>query len=1168
MAQANADRNMLFGVLALQMDFITRDQLVAAMQAWVNEKGKPLGQILREQRVLPDDIYTLLEALVQKHLALHGNDPEKSLAAVSSAASLRQDLKQVADADVQASLGHVGKTRKQEGADPYATMAGALPPSVASGQRFRVLRPHARGGLGEVLVAADQELPREVALKQIQDRHADNPDSRARFIVEAAITGGLEHPGIVPVYGLGTYADGRPYYAMRFIRGDSLQEAVERFHKADAAGTMDLGQRTLEMRGLLGRFIDVCNAVAYAHSRGVLHRDLKPGNIMIGKYGETLVVDWGLAKLLGGPESQNVAPGEGSLSLSGSSLSSSGIASKLSHVSETVMGSAVGTPRYMSPEQAAGRLDQLGPASDVYSLGATLYCILTGQAPIMILDLGEMLQKSQRGEFPTPRQVKANIARPLEAICLKAMALKPEDRYTTPRALADDLEHWLADEPVSAWPEPWTVKTRRWLGRHRTLVTGMATAAAVAILALASATALLTAANERERKAKEYAQEKERDALEQKKKADANFRLARGAVDRYHTAVSEDVLLNEPGMEPLRKKLLESAREFYQKFTQEHAQDSTVKGELGLALFRLGQISADIDSERKAIPMLEQAANIFQELSAEQQNVEFQSALAACYHHLGRLCRLTDQIAESEKYYIKAAAMWEQLGKEHPQEVRFQAELARTQLGLGNVYQLTRRLDLAQKEYQLSLDARDKLAHANPAKAEYQRDLAISHNNLAMLLEAKGGKENEAEHGFRAALDIQKQLTADIPKISQYQNDLARTYFNLGDLYAQTETISRAEKPYQEAAKIWQTLVTQHAAVTSFHTNQAEALLALAEVYRRSHDTTKAEESCLQALEIERKLAATQKDIPQFQGDLARGYSSLGDVYRSAQKIDKAESAYRDGLAIEEKLAHDLPEVAHYQSELARSYHHLALLYTESKQDDQAVGAYEKALAIWERLVKQHPGDHEFALGLYNTCFNLGKVAKSAGHFPNALTWFTRAQLALESNGRQFLDSSSVKTMLCNALWMRAEVLTQLGRYPEALTDWDETIELAQDAQKPVYQLPRAFTLARAGKYHEATTAASALVPKVGSSPTALYRLACVYSVALTGLAGDAHCSVEERMELGDQYAAQAVKLLAAAKSSGYFNTAANRDKLHTDPDLQAVRLRPEFKKLTEDEMK
>ena len=134
-----------------------------------------------------------------------------------------------------------------------------------------------------------------MALKEIQARHADNTESRQRFLLEAEITGRLEHPGIVPVYGLGAYADGRPYCAMRFIKGDSLLHALQRFH-ADDSLKGDAGKRSLELRQLLGRFVAVCNALAYAHSKGVLHRDLKPDNVMLGNCGETLVVDWGLAK--------------------------------------------------------------------------------------------------------------------------------------------------------------------------------------------------------------------------------------------------------------------------------------------------------------------------------------------------------------------------------------------------------------------------------------------------------------------------------------------------------------------------------------------------------------------------------------------------------------------------------------------------------------------------------------------------------------------------------------------------------------------------------------------------------------------------------------------------------------------------------------------------------
>src|SRR5262249_7150211 len=177
--------------------------------------------------------------------------------------------------------------------------------------------------------------------------------------------------------------------AMRFIRGDSLKEAVDRFH-ADEAMKRDPGRRSLELRKLLRQFVDVCNAINYAHSRGVLHRDLKPGNVIVGRHGETLVVHWGLAKALG-----RVEPGDDSGARTLVPAPASGSA-------ETLPGSALGTPSYMSPEQAEGDLERLGPRSDVYSLGATLYYLLTGRPPAEG-DIGEVLRAVQRGEFPSPR---------------------------------------------------------------------------------------------------------------------------------------------------------------------------------------------------------------------------------------------------------------------------------------------------------------------------------------------------------------------------------------------------------------------------------------------------------------------------------------------------------------------------------------------------------------------------------------------------------------------------------------------------------------------------------------------------------------------------------------------------------------------------------------------
>ena len=226
---------------------------------------------------------------------------------------------------------------------------------------------------------------------------------------------------------------GRPYYAMRFIKGESLKEAIEHFHRDDRLKS-DPG-RPLELRKLLRRILDVCNAVDYAHSRGAIHRNLKPANIILGKHGETLVIDWGLARVVGRRD-----PSVGEQTIAPSSSGSS----------ETLAGSALGTPAYMSPRQAAGDLEQLGPLSHLYAAPAPrFYCLLTGKPPHEGDDVGELLRQEQRGEFPSPRQRDASIDRRWEGVCLKAMAHRRMDRYSSPKRW-HDIERRMADEPVSA----------------------------------------------------------------------------------------------------------------------------------------------------------------------------------------------------------------------------------------------------------------------------------------------------------------------------------------------------------------------------------------------------------------------------------------------------------------------------------------------------------------------------------------------------------------------------------------------------------------------------------------------------------------------------------------------------------------------------------------------
>jgi serine/threonine-protein kinase len=460
MPTPDTDKNLLFGVLALQADLLDAKQFVEACTLWANEKNRPLADLLVERGWLTPEEKGHVEFLLERKLKRHGGDVQASLAAVANP-EVRRVLDTIDDADVGQSLASLA---------PAGAHASDLPTVDAHplAGRYRVLRPHASGGLGEVFVALDTELNREVALKEIQAQFAHDAASRSRFLLEAEVTGGLEHPSIVPVYGLGQYADGRPCYAMRFVRGESLKDGIKRFHEADVPDR-DPGERSLALRGLLNRFVAVCNALGYAHSRGIIHRDIKPANIMLGKYGETLVVDWGLAKGVGRPDGPPTSDEQTLRPASGEGQA-------------TQMGAAVGTPAYMSPEQAAGRLDLLGPATDIYSLGATLYCLLTGRAPFKGPDKGQVLQQVVQGAWRPAFQVKKGTPAALDAICRKAMARNPEDRYATALDLAADIEHWLADEPVASYHEPLTMRLGRWGRRHKVLVSGVAAALLAAVL--------------------------------------------------------------------------------------------------------------------------------------------------------------------------------------------------------------------------------------------------------------------------------------------------------------------------------------------------------------------------------------------------------------------------------------------------------------------------------------------------------------------------------------------------------------------------------------------------------------------------------------------------------------------------------------------------------------
>ncbi len=355
---------------------------------------------------------------------------------------------------------------------------------------YRSLTFHRQGGLGVVLLGEEVELRRPVAIKRLKPRSPADGSADVRLIAEAEITARLDHPGVVPIYRAGRDRQGQPYYAMRFVQGETFAEAISRYHEQTAAPDSAAGN--LEFRRLVRCLIAVCQTVAYAHSRGVIHRDLKPDNIILGAFGEVVVLDWGLAKRVYDQHDQR-----------GDDTSSASAPTSHMAANHSVAGIAKGAPAFMSPEQARGDWESVGPESDIYGLGATLYVLLSGELPYSGGTAVEVIGKVLSAPPDSPSLRNPAAPRSLAAVCHKAMARQPADRYRTAQDLASDLERWLADEGVSVMRDSLLTQAQRWMRRNRSIVAGGFAAVSVLVVASVAMAIQERRSADRERAAKE-----------------------------------------------------------------------------------------------------------------------------------------------------------------------------------------------------------------------------------------------------------------------------------------------------------------------------------------------------------------------------------------------------------------------------------------------------------------------------------------------------------------------------------------------------------------------------------------------------------------------------------------------------------------------------------------
>jgi serine/threonine protein kinase/tetratricopeptide (TPR) repeat protein len=833
-------------------------------------------------------------------------------------------------------------------------------------RRFRVLRPHARGGLGDVFIAHDEDLSREVAFKRIGDHCADDRTSRARFLAEAVITGNLEHPGVVPVYALGWY-DGRPYYAMRLIRGESLQQALDRFH-ADGASAAAAGPRSLALRKLLGRFVTVCDAVTYAHDRGFLHRDLKPSNIMLGPYGETLIVDWGLAAPFGGDVKGTDANGRSSLDLD-----------------ENGSGSVVGTPAFMSPEQSSGESAHVGPRSDVYSLGATLYCMLAGRPPFAG-PVDEVFAAVRTGSFPRPRALDATLDPALEAVCLKAMATNPEDRYATPRALAEDIERWAADEPVSAWREPISLRARRWARRNRSVVSAAAAALLAGVIGLSAVAAVQARSNAALHRANDQTRQALADTRAAQKQTGAA--LAQSEESRTQAEAVGDFLVDalkkpDPTLEGRDVKVADVLDQAAAGLSKGFKGSKSTEGAL---LDALGRSYAGLGLREQAEAMHRQARAVRE------------SALGPTHR---------DTLRSTGRH---ADALW-WLGRRAEAEALHEATLERKRKALGpdDLDTLESRASLA-GAYAFSGRADEAIALNREVLAAREAQLGSDHhdtlqtrNNLAFACQ-RAGRYAEAIALFEQTLKKREALLGlDHVEVHSTRFELARTYLSAGR--------------YADAiASLKQTWDRFQAKLGRDHPYTLATRSELAMAYRSAGRFAEAVSLQEESLKLyEGRFKPDHPEAIAARVNLALAYRANGRV---AEAIPIYERALKD---YEATLGPDHPETLSASNSLANAYE-------LAGRNAEAIRLHERTLRLRQaKLGPDHPDTLE-------TANNLGYAYRTAGRSAEAIALHERALKQYEAKlGSDHPSTAYSRECLARAYLSTGKTVESISNYELAL---------------------------------------------------------------------------------------------------------------------------------------
>lgn len=924
---------------------------------------------------------------------------------------------------------------------------GEAPSHRQVAERYRPIQLHARGGLGEVFLAKDLELGRLVALKRIRRDQEHKPGCRERFEFEAEITGSLEHPGIVPVYSLAYDQDHCPSYAMRFIRGSSLTSAIRDYHRSHS----DLSERSFfdrRFRNLIVRLIDSCNALQFAHERGVLHRDLKPDNIMLGNYGETLVVDWGLAIIRSGGHQQSFL------------TDAIEIGNAVENRSLTQTGVIVGTPMYMSPEQAYGLHDELTPATDVYSFGAMLFYIISGEYYVQGETSLEIVGNVRAGKRRDLAEFAPQAPKALVSICYKALQKSPDNRYASASALAEDLDRWLSDDPVHAHSESLPERVGRLLRKNRSWTFSFA-AALTAIAIVACAAALLI---HRQKKLVNIAKNNEHAAKLRTEKfkdeAVSRYRQSRDAIDTW-LVQSSDAFRYFPGTDSVRRRLLTIAAEDYSELADSESADPALELERGRVFVRLGDIAQMREDYGDAESQYRRAAEVFAdppnavaganpessrlplEYSMESARVVARIALSNANREnysdaelgyddaiaeLSRLALESDdprivrylgnsqldsselllrlnRLDEAQDRMVTGLETILALGDR--MEVRDHVTIARFEELLGRLHQKRNERDAAAERFQLAADRLRPLIDEAPDNPEYLDALASLLISSANNHRSQGDTAAE-RRDLEEAIRHYRALTTSIPDVPVYLENLALTLSDIGLALMDSDRY-RDALPYLLDSQTLVSDLTKHYGPQAGYQDQlATSHDALGQALLYTGETVEAQGHFVSAITTYQNLNVQYPEQVDFLERLAIAQSHYAQSIRARNENagqDTASVSEQGFLAATEtlqQLVSAFEDVPKYRTTLAHVlYQHGQFLHT--RDDQRAVIKFKAAKAIWMEMgVDRDPIASDQLAWLLATC------PSSEIRDPNAAVEFADQALQAAPSNRRFRTTLAI----------------------------------------------------------------------------------------------------------------------------------------------------------------